>query len=606
MGSKTTVNTVKGWLSMCEGGDRCVAKRRAVSDPIIPTRLIDVHTYGSQFWSVVETNNHQSFSKYVALSHRWVADTPRLLRNNYLAFQMGQSDDVVPRSYQDVFVLCRKLDIRYVWIDSLCIFQDSADDFLHEAATMIEVYANAFCTFSIGWESPHGFLRPRNTRALLRWNTDNLNGLVPPDRHLFVHDHRELRETIGQTPLNRRGWVLQEQLLSPRILHLGNDQLYWECDGRISSETEPDGLLPHGSDYRRKMLVDNGESESSTWQDLVVQFMRLDLTFERDRLLAVSGIARFLLTSSENGLPEGNGSYSYRKVERKVDPTTEYVAGLRRFHWIKDLLWQPMIFPQRWIEDDVKVNRGSFNRCPDNIVPSWSWAACPGPIRWTVEPFDVWHHDVSDEGGPVACLRNINFELLGSDIYGLPKSASLDISGLLIPAKHTELDGPEYHPNGVEATSNQQYFYLYTDGFMYPLPYPRVHGDVRSLITAPLESCDSFTPTCFIIPLISLSIWKDPKTMGLVVQERPRAGDGLREFVRVGSFTRYHKPDHNRQDCAGLAIMNAILKNVPADGDKFEQKLRDSAYWWEDYERAGMEDGHDATAKAEWTTIRLV
>ena len=51
---------------------------------------------------------------------------------------------------------------------------------------------------------------------------------------------------------------------------------------------------------------------------------------------------------------------------------------------------------------------------------------------------------------------------------------------------------------------------------------------------------------------------------------------------------------------------NAILKNVPTDGDGFEQKLRDSAYWWEDYEKVGMEDGHDATAKAEWTTIRLV
>jgi hypothetical protein len=30
-------------------------------------------------------------------------------------------------------------------------------------------------------------------------------------------------------PLNERGWVLQERLLSKRILHFGNDQIFWEC-----------------------------------------------------------------------------------------------------------------------------------------------------------------------------------------------------------------------------------------------------------------------------------------------------------------------------------------------------------------------------------------
>lgn len=34
---------------------------------------------------------------------------------------------------------------------------------------------------------------------------------------------------ITDAPLNKRAWVLQEELLSPRILHWGKQQLFWRC-----------------------------------------------------------------------------------------------------------------------------------------------------------------------------------------------------------------------------------------------------------------------------------------------------------------------------------------------------------------------------------------
>jgi Heterokaryon incompatibility protein (HET) len=36
-------------------------------------------------------------------------------------------------------------------------------------------------------------------------------------------------DPLRDEPLNSRAWTLQERILSPRILHYGTDQMYWEC-----------------------------------------------------------------------------------------------------------------------------------------------------------------------------------------------------------------------------------------------------------------------------------------------------------------------------------------------------------------------------------------
>ncbi|RFN50219.1 hypothetical protein FIE12Z_5533 [Fusarium flagelliforme] len=602
------MKTVKNWLSQCDeghshGGDGCVTKRRAVNKPTVPTRLIDVHNYDSQTWSLIETRNHHDFSQYVALSHQWTTNTPRLLRSNYLTFQTNQSDMILPRSYQDVFVLCRNLGIQYVWIDSLCIFQDSADDFLHEAATMTEVYANAFCTFSICWESPCGFLRPRDTRVLARWDGGNPEPSALSDRYIFVQDQKELRTAIDQTPVNRRGWVLQEQLLSARVLYLGDDQLYWQCDEATASETAPIKTYTGAGDYERRNLLDHENRNHSAWKNLVVQFMELDLTFERDRLLAISGIARFLLRPLETTLSIDSNPDLYEKKTKKPDQAVEYVAGLNSAHWVEDLLWYPVVKTQTLL-----LGSGPFDRRPGNIVPSWSWAACPGPIGWSLEHFNPraarrTKRIPGTEGGSLAYLRSINFEPLGSDAYGLPKSASLEISGLLVQARYTNIGEPSNYNRIVSSTDQTENvnYYATTDGFLLPLPYPRAHSNEASTLDVILEPCVNIVPTCFIVPLVYTRTWNMPRIMGLVVQERPQ-NDGsvkMREFVRIGSFTKHY----------GLGadeVIHALVKNLPVGGDEFEQRLRDSARAWKEAENDDGDTEEKGTAKAEWMTIQLV
>lgn len=56
--------------------------------------------------------------------------------------------DILPKTFQDAIIITRKLSLRYSWIDSLCILQDSHEDWEKEAARMHLVYRDAYLTIS--------------------------------------------------------------------------------------------------------------------------------------------------------------------------------------------------------------------------------------------------------------------------------------------------------------------------------------------------------------------------------------------------------------------------------------------------------------------------
>ncbi|UZP34996.1 hypothetical protein NXS19_002812 [Fusarium pseudograminearum] len=324
--------------------------------------------------------------------------------------------------------------------------------------------------------------------------------------------------------------------------------------------------------------------------------MRLGLSFERDRLLTISGIARFLFSLGDKRLPDGSYAIIDPKIERKFGQSVEYFAGLNRTHWIAHLLWYPDLGGCTAMKSASTLRQEpdpeSFKRCPDDSDPSWSWAACPGPLQWT---FLNYNRPRTGEvpkrdGEPLACLRKNHFEPLGSDAYGLPKSASLDISCLLIQAMYTEFDGPEDVQKRLEKSVDHikdKCFEWYTDGFILPLPYPRRHSDEQSVIAVPFEPCDSFTATCFVMPLYENRGFDSPMMTGLVVQEKPRADGTAKEFVRIGSFTQYHYPKDRAKDRRSMGVINTLLKNIPIDGGEFEQKLREHAQEWKEDESLG-------------------
>ncbi|KAI1052807.1 hypothetical protein LB506_010046 [Fusarium annulatum] len=87
---------------------------------------------------------------YWTLSHRW--------GNPELIVQLSQSTEDRLRpgievsdlslTFRDAALLVHLMDFRYIWIDSLCIFQDSLREWQQEAKAMVDVYRHSFCNIS--------------------------------------------------------------------------------------------------------------------------------------------------------------------------------------------------------------------------------------------------------------------------------------------------------------------------------------------------------------------------------------------------------------------------------------------------------------------------
>ncbi|KAF4460620.1 hypothetical protein FALBO_12600 [Fusarium albosuccineum] len=207
---------------------------------------------------------------------------------------------------------------------------------------MMNIYENALITFSICWDlSGVGLFSERN------------RGPINPQ----VAFLQEWAASVSNALVNTRGWVLQERILSPRIVYLGNDQLYWECNGSRAGESQPQKRYPVGG---RESLQESRERLFAfSWPSLIRTYSNCDLGLERDRLNAVSGLAR--------------------RFQDRIG--AKYLAGIWIDFWIIDLLWQPSA---RW-DRPPRYRRKRYSVPPTN-VPSWSWAAVQGPVSLSVLP----------------------------------------------------------------------------------------------------------------------------------------------------------------------------------------------------------------------------
>jgi hypothetical protein len=128
----------------------------------MPFRLIDV----SKQQPVLVTDQPMKLARYTALSYCWgngtvMTTTTTTLQARCRSIAMYS----LPKTLQDAVSITRRLKIDHLWIDSLCILQDSSEDWQREATKMGEYYRNAFRTLS-ALDSPdanYGMLQMRNS-----------------------------------------------------------------------------------------------------------------------------------------------------------------------------------------------------------------------------------------------------------------------------------------------------------------------------------------------------------------------------------------------------------------------------------------------------------
>ncbi|KAI1088810.1 HET-domain-containing protein [Rostrohypoxylon terebratum] len=242
------LSQIKKWMAACcrqhEWG--CIKYRH--HEWAKPSRLIDVGPPGQDFVSLELFKNIRDRNvQYITMSHRWLEPKPPVLKrgNKEELIRNGIRLSQLPKSYQDAVSIVRHVGIKYLWIDSLCILQDSEEDFSKEAECMGNIYAggifNIVASNSGNWNT--GLFSSRSDRGLIPivkspWLNIEDNGAFALNPEGVDASEQAL---LGQLLINR-GWVHQEVQLAPSNLFCTEHQLYWVCLEGTYCESYPRGM----------------------------------------------------------------------------------------------------------------------------------------------------------------------------------------------------------------------------------------------------------------------------------------------------------------------------------------------------------------------------
>ena len=139
-----------------------------------PTRLLDLdagETHASIRVTVTDTNPREG--EYMTLSHCWGAAQFITLRKiNIEELRQGIPLTKPPRTFQDAVAVTRLFKARHLWIDPLCILQDSNEDWLKQSATMKDIYRHSMMNISAtgAAESTVGCFLDRNADKVRPFN----------------------------------------------------------------------------------------------------------------------------------------------------------------------------------------------------------------------------------------------------------------------------------------------------------------------------------------------------------------------------------------------------------------------------------------------------
>jgi hypothetical protein len=246
---------------LCRMKDVGNAENGHVHQDFQPTRILDLADNKIRLDIEPEKRAGQ---RYASLTHRWSLKPetmPRLNPEILIEWRENINPAILTPTFRDAISAARKLQIRYIWIDSLCILQTGhgwAEDWQREAAVMGEVYRHAILNVQAGRDEEAlemGLFRAPTNREIDPFRIEIDRQVVKPrargrpstdpitiqGTYSIIEEDFARDELIGN-PINRRGWVLQERLLSHRIIHFGAQQVFWECRELLACETFPEGL----------------------------------------------------------------------------------------------------------------------------------------------------------------------------------------------------------------------------------------------------------------------------------------------------------------------------------------------------------------------------
>ncbi|KAK1826627.1 heterokaryon incompatibility protein-domain-containing protein [Podospora conica] len=381
--------------------------------------ILDDASYGPSNIKLVRSDLNDTWP-YTTLSYVWGDDqssktTTATLAQNETRIAVSS----LPKTIRDAIHVTRQIGVRFLWIDSLCIIQDS-DEVAREVANMAAYYTNSILTISAAAaESCHeGFLR----------RLDPLEGTEDAELefHLPLRSPQSPSGTVmlraprlsGREAIDHRAWTLQESLLATRLVSFSRDTICWSCceatygainlgalrgrfqavesQARLNVGAAPTMLIhstvrnepPDVSlETMQRAMMWTSKPVTPTghllalrvWDDIVSDYVERRLSNPEDSLRAISGIARefskVMMSSSDEHMPQ-------------------YLAG----HWWSStkhlglsLLWcvepdpkqqgmvvgQPLDGPPAAQNTSSKIGEALDGQGETRKAGRWSWASLP-------------------------------------------------------------------------------------------------------------------------------------------------------------------------------------------------------------------------------------
>lgn len=400
----------RGWIEECDGNHpQC----RATGPTKLPTRILEVSSDDKDI-SVRLVESHGEEAHYAALSYVWgdpkqqCMTTISNLDDHFSNIPLQN----LPNSVADAVSCTHQLGLKYLWVDALCIIQDSFEDKQKEVSNMANIYKNSYITISAakssgageGFREPRPLLEglmgtcfkvdmavPKDVKGLLLWLDGHRDN--PEYKNLDYRDKVEwlFRETpwyadedmwvegssvvwlagrpedqegldlveateLKLEPINKRGWTLQESWLSRRMLIYGSGQMLWRCRECFKSDGGRPPMQPREDrleDVKLPMDFNSIHMFRHLWRRLVFDYSSRRLGDHSDKFNALDGIVQ----------------------ELKRQTGDEYLAGI----WAGDI-----IAGLSWYQDASKKGFESMLVNQERTVPSWSWAKVDGPVFFSV------------------------------------------------------------------------------------------------------------------------------------------------------------------------------------------------------------------------------
>lgn len=363
---------IRFWIQDCEEkhGERCNNTEHQSATPVTELRFIDLVD-----GCIVKAPPK---ARYFALSYMWGGVSQMLLTTENCAEMslpgsLQLNSGTIPAVIQDAITFVIAVGERYLWVDSLCIVQNSIDIKHSQILQMGTIYNGAVACLvgAVGTDANSGLagVRP-NTRTpeTRKLQYEAVYLIDPgPDEYISLRKPRDntpfvrLRNQVKarQLDLNNRlitseyssrAWTYQERLLSRRCIYFMENMVYFSCRSAIRGENKTTPYSQNAQDIRSLSLfkadpIFSGDplqyhrTLGAIYAGIVTEYTRKKLTFSHDVLNAFAGIGAAVgkLASWKlvAGLPEGILDYA--------------------------LLWTPTKSSER--RSDVS----------QAVFPSWSW-----------------------------------------------------------------------------------------------------------------------------------------------------------------------------------------------------------------------------------------